>query len=601
MVSPKANILFEVSWEVCNKVGGIYTVVKSKAELINNAYEEYYLIGPYIDKEARESFNEKAPPEMFAKIFNELSVQGIKCRYGEWLIKGKPKAILIDVSNFVKVKNDYKKIYWDYFKIDSLNSGWTFEEPMLWSTAAGMIIEKTAEYRKDKKIVGHFHEWMSGFGLLHLKIKKSPAGTVFTTHATMLGRTLCAVGRKLYEELETINPMEESYKYQIQDKYLTEKACAQNADIFTTVSEITSMEAEKILGRKADVLLLNGLDIEKFPSFEELSVKHRIYREKIREFIAYYFFPYYHFDLSQTLLFFIVGRYEFKNKGIDIFIKSLGKLNQEMKENKSEKTIVVFFWIPKEVHGAKLELSENKINYHRLKEFIDDSQKDIQEKILTHMVESKAEEFEEAQHFTSQQLFSEDFLLEARKLKLSFSKIGKPPVVTHNIPNEYDDEIIKALIAEGLDNREDSKVKVIFYPVYLTGVDGLIDLPYYDALVGCHFGIFPSYYEPWGYTPLETSALGVTSLTTDLGGFGRFLLSKNKGNNGVIVLRRYGMNDPAVIQQFSKVLYDYTLYHEKERVEQKIIAKEISGLADWSEFVNLYFEAHNKAVEKIRR
>ncbi|MFH1439139.1 MAG: glycogen/starch synthase [Candidatus Woesearchaeota archaeon] len=597
MISPKADVLFEVSWEVCNKVGGIYTVVKSKADLINKAYKEYYLIGPYIKKKAKETFNEKKPPEIFSKIFGELSEIGIKCYFGEWLIKGKPKAILIDVAAYTHTINDYKKMYWDHYKIDSMNAGWTFEEPMLWSTVAGMIVARFSD--NNKKSVIHCHEWMAGFALLYLKIKKCEnVGTVFTTHATMLGRTICAVGRSLYEELDQLDPAKEAYHYNIQDKYLTELACTQNADVFTTVSEITSMEAEKILGRKADVLLLNGLDMEKFPSFEELSVKHRIYREKIREFISYYFFPYYHFDITQTLLFFIVGRYEFKNKGLDVFIKALGNLNRMMKKNNSNKTVIAFFWIPREVHGAKIELSENKINYYHIKDFVNDNQDNVQNKIISHMMESPDEEAESAEHFKPRDMFSEDFLMEARKLKLGFSKQGKPMICTHNLTNEQDDEIIRNLIAEGLDNKEDDKVKAIFYPVYLTGVDGLIDLPYYDALLGCHFGVFPSYYEPWGYTPLESAALGVTSLTTDLGGYGRFLASKKKGDEGVFVLRRFGMNPDSVIKEFSRLLYDYTLLHEKERVTQKILAKNIANLADWNEFVKFYFEAHNKAIEK---
>jgi|SaaInlV_120m_DNA_4_1040238.scaffolds.fasta_scaffold00492_16 glycogen synthase len=597
MGSPKANVLFEVSWEVCNKVGGIYTVVKSKADLINSAYEDYYLIGPYVENKAKETFNEETPSKELAKIFSELAGQGITCYFGEWLIKGKPKVILMDVSKATDQINSLKKRYWDNYQIDSLNAEWTFEEPMLWSTAAGMLIEKFAQQNENKNIVTHCHEWMAGFAALHLKSVNANVGTVFTTHATMLGRTLCGSGRQLYEELEHLDPKKEAYNYNIQDKYLTELACAQNADVFTTVSEITSMEAEKILGRKADVLLLNGLDIEKFPSFEELSIKHRIYREKIREFVAYHFFPYYSFDLSQTLLFFIVGRYEFKNKGIDIFIKALGKLNQMMRENNSKKTIIVFFWIPHEVHGAKLELSENKMNYLHLKDFVVDNQKHVQQQILNHIIGSE-KHVESSEHLSTQAMFSDEFLLGARKLNLKFKKQGNPLLVTHNLSDEKNDEIIKALLAEGLDNKEDDKVKAIFYPVYLTGVDGLIDLPYYDCLQGCHFGLFPSYYEPWGYTPLESAALGVPSLTTDLGGYGRFLLSKKEGNDGVYVLNRFGVNENKVINDFSKSLFDYTLLREKERVEQKMLAKKVAGLADWSQFVKFYFEAHNKALEK---
>lgn len=599
MVSPKADILFELSWEVCNKVGGIYTVIKSKADLVKKAYKEYYLIGPYVEKKALESMIEKKAPNYILDIFNELEQEGIICHFGEWQIKGKPSVILIDVSKYTYKINDFKKRYWELFGIDSLHSSWTFEEPMLWSTAAGILIHKLACSIKNKRIVAHFHEWMAGFALLHLKLVNCDVGTVFTTHATMLGRTICEAGRMLYEEMGHLEPVKEAYNYGIQDKFLTEFACAKNADVFTTVSEITSIETEKLLGRKADVLLLNGLDMEKFPSFEELSVKHRIFRERIREFISYYFFPYYYFDIEQTILFFIVGRYEYKNKGIDLFVEALARLNEIMRKENSKKTVIAFFWIPREVHGAKMDLSQNKLNYDQLKHFVEENEENFKSKLIRHIMKCNVDDLSDPKRFAVQEgIFTEEFMSDARVLKLNFRRLGNPLITTHNMPDEQNDMIIKNLLARGLDNKPDDKVKVIFYPVYLSGIDGLIDLPYYDSVSGCHLGLFPSYYEPWGYTPLESAALGVPSLTTDIGGYGRFILSKGKGDEGVFVLKRVGRSEEEIISDFTQIMHRYTTFDEKKRVQQKIIAKNISNLADWNVFVNHYFEAHNLALER---
>ena len=602
MVDTKADVLFEASWEVCNKVGGIYTVVKSKAALINDAYSTYILIGPYMEQQARDVFVKEQPPAELQQPINDLAQEGIICHYGTWQIKGDPKVILLEFSGFASQKNDIKKRLWDTFKVDSLNSSWEFEEPMLWATAAGKFIEKYVQHcnaEGKKKIVAHFHEWLAGFGLLYLKQQKLKVGTIFTTHATMLGRSIAGAGEPLYDILESIDPQKKAYDYGIQDKHLTEKACAQHTDVFTTVSEITAIEAEKIVGRKADVLVLNGLDIEKFPTFEETSIKHRENRDIIREFVSYFFFPHYYFNLDETLFFFIVGRYEFKNKGIDIFIKALGKLNDKLKAENSEKTIVTFFWIPRDVHGAKEELPVNKSNYYQIKDYVRRNSHFIQSKIINTVMKCELESFNREEAFGKHELFDKDFLLDAKKLRMNFQKKGNPLLVTHNLPFEDQDVIVNELLRVGLDNREDDRVKMVFYPIYLTGIDGLIDLPYYDAIVGCHLGVFPSYYEPWGYTPLEGAALGVPSLTTDLGGFGRFLMQKGVPNEGVFILNRFHKSEEETVEHFTEILYNYCKLTAKGRVRQKIIAKELANLADWKELINNYFEAHNLALQKI--
>lgn len=608
MAQVKGDVLFESSWEVCNKVGGIYTVVLSKAALINQEYANYYLVGPYFEEKARQDFVKEKLPEELKQVFLDLEKEGIKCHFGTWIIKGDPKAILIDFKDFVQNKNQIKTDLWNNYKIDSLKSGWDFDEPVIWSVAVGKLIEKYVQYNNTDnklKIIGQFHEWMAGVSLLYLQQKKVKIATVFTTHATMLGRSICGSGGNLYEGLDSIKPTEAAYNLGVQDKYLTEKACALNCDIFTTVSQITSIEAEKILGRKADVLVLNGLDLEKFPTFEETSIKHRENREVAREFAAYYFFPYYNFDLEETIFFYIVGRYEFKNKGIDVMVKALARLNDRLKAENHKKTVVVFLWIPREVHGAKAELSSNKVNYLIIEDFIRKNAKNIQIRLINTALTCGADCFnintcsiESPKGEPSAKLFERDFLLELKRLRINFGKVGNPLIITHNIPYEDKDIIFRTCIDTGLDNKPDDKVKIVYYPVYLTGVDGLLDLPYYEALMACHLGIFPSYYEPWGYTPLESAALGVPAITTDLSGFGMFLKDKGAANNGIWVLERYKKSEDDVIDQLTGRMHEFCELNEKGRVRLKIRAKETAGLADWKELVVNYYEAHNRAVEK---
>jgi glycogen(starch) synthase len=588
-----ADYLFEVSFEVCNKVGGIYTVVKSKAAEMSKQYKNYFLMGPYYKDKLDVEFEEKKVPQNLESIFNELKKEGIICHYGKWQIKGEPDVILIDFIGFAEKQDYLKSKYWEQYQIDSLGSGWDFIEPLVWSTACGKLIEKFSNLNKDKKIVGHFHEWLSGFGLLHLKSVKSNAKTVFTTHATMLGRTIAGSGENLYDMLDNINPEYEAKKRGVNDKFSTEKACALNTDIFTTVSEITQIEAEKLLGRKAEVLVLNGLDINKFPSFEETSNLHVTSRDKIREFLTYYFYPHYTFDMNHTLTFFIVGRYEFRNKGIDVFIKALGNLNEHLKKKNKKRTVAVLFWIPGDAKNIKSELLENKIFYRHIKNYVESHSREIEKKIVNDIVSNK--------DLTKRSIFSKDFLINNQRYVKQFKrKNGNPSLTTHNLGNENQDAILNAFKQSGLNNAQEDRVKVILYPVYLTGVDGLIDLPYYEAMCGCHLGVFPSYYEPWGYTPVESAAMGTPAITSDLSGFGMFIKPhlKNKEDDGIFVLERYKKTDDETIKQFTEFLCNFADKDHHERVDSKIDAKELTELTDWKDFVNNYIEAHNKALEK---
>ena len=592
----KADFLFEVSWEACNKVGGIYTVISSKAKYMVKNYENYFLIGPYFEKNAKESFLEEDPPADIKKCFDELENDGIKAYYGKWQIAGEPRLILFDFSSIVSRKNEFKTWMWENYKIDSIYSDWGFEEPLIWSYAVSKFLHLFSEGKK-RKTVGHFHEWLAGFCILFLKKMESNVATVFTTHATMLGRSIAGSGEDLYGMLDSINPDEQASQRKVQDKYLTEKACAANADIFTTVSEITQMEAEKILGRKAEVLLLNGFDIDKFPTFEETSKMHQESKDVIREFVSYYFFPYYSFELEKTFYFFIVGRNEYKNKGLDIFTKALARLNARLKKEGSDQTIVVFFWIPRDVNGTKLSVSQSRVTFNQLDEFAEEYLHDIKSSAVNTILKFDVASIEDPNKWAGS-IFSKSFMQTAKKLKLNFQKEGNPPLVTHNLPYESDDTLIKGFLENGLDNNEDDRVKIVYYPVYLNGVDGLLNLAYYDAMAGCHFGVFPSYYEPWGYTPLESAAIGVPSLTTDFGGFGRFILSKSGGNSGTYVLKRFNRREDHVIKDFAEILYRFIKMPKEKRVKQKMIAKEQAHLADWKGFIDYYIKAHNLAVDK---
>ena len=590
-----ADIFVEVSWEICNKVGGIYTVVSSKAAQMLSYYKQdsFFMVGPYFPKKAYGIFEEKLPPPEIKKVFEKLREMGIDCHYGVWNIQGEPIAILVDTANYQSQTNQIKKELWDQYQVDSLTTSFNdFGEPVLWGRAVGILLHELSKAYPRKKMVAQFHEWLAGSALLHLNNIKSRIGTVFTTHATMLGRTLATAGVNLYAELKNIDPQKEAFERGIQAKWLMEKECATNANVFTTVSEITGIEAEHLLGRKPDVLLFNGLDMAKFPSFEEVSIKHKLFKNKMKEFLLYYFFPYYSFDLANALLYFIAGRYEFHDKGIDIFISSLARLNNILKEEKSDQTIIAFFFVPGNIKGIRPELLQAKTQFQDVKDELEVDLPEIKNKILHALLSKKK--------LSQSTLFDKDIWKDL-KTKIAKTKAkGNPPLSTHDLYNEETDEIISACKAQGLLNRKEDNVKIVYYPIYLTGADGLLNTSYYESMVGSHLGVFPSFYEPWGYTPLEAAALGVGSVTTDLAGFGRYISkepSKSK-QPGVWVLKRFNIPDNKVTDELTNTLHNFTHLTKQQRVENKIVARSLAQKADWKVFAKRYIEAHNLSIKK---
>ncbi|MBW2995616.1 glycogen/starch synthase [Candidatus Woesearchaeota archaeon] len=590
----KAEAVFELSWEVCNKVGGIYTVIMSKAAKMLENYQHYFLIGPYFPNKKVPEFVEEEAPDDLKDVFNKLLEQGIGCHYGKWLVKGSPKVILIDYAFLSSSQDKILTDLWQNFQVDSFGVDSEYVNPVIWSTAAGKFIELYSQKFPDKKIAAHFHEWLAGAGLLYLKQKNVKVGTVFTTHATMLGRSIAGSGKDLYSMLGNFDPDTEAKNHGVHSKYSMERASAQNCDCFTTVSEITGIEAEHILGRKPDVLVPNGLDSEKFPSYEEIAIAHRQSRAKIKEMVATYFLPYQNFDLDNTYFYYIFGRYEFRNKGIDIFIRALGQLNNKLKQDKSEKTIVAYFWIPTWTHGLKKVMLENKAYFNEINNSVFNHIDSIKHKLIGSIITG--------QDMTKINLFDEDFILESRKLASNFKKEGHPGFVTHSLDNEENDLIIKACREAGLNNVQEDKVKVIFHPAYLTGTDGLLDLSYYEAMVGGHLGVYPSYYEPWGYTPLESASWGVPAITTDLAGFGMWInKNKKQDDKGIVVLSYFNKSQEEVTNVLAEQMYEYSKLDRKGRVERKINAKKLSKLADWGQLISHYVEAHNFAVDKITK
>ena len=618
--SLKPDYLFEASFEVCNKVGGIYTVVSTKAKYMKELYgENYYAIGPYFKDKARIEFEkiniEDLNDSVIKNALMVLSKKGIKCYCGKWNVPGNVNAILIDYSSLIDAKNEIKRKLWESFKIDSLRAGWDFEEPMLWSYAVGMLIEEISKNLRaeNKTCVLHMHEWLSAFALLYLKMKKvdmQNIGSVFTTHATMLGRAYAHSNPNFHEEIENGlkkgTHVDESlaYKFCIEAKHQTEKTAAYLVDVFTTVSEVTADECEYILGKRPDIILPNGIDADELHYPELLSHMHILLKRKVMNFLRGYFGPYYQINTENSRIIFISGRYEFKNKGIDIFIKALGRVNEKLKAEGETTDYFAFLLIPSATFGEREDVLENISLFRGMQNYIDELLKEMKVEILDRIATKRIVSWNSFLN----EIMPEEKVSQLRKLSLSFqSREGNAPLCPFNLAyDESKDVIMNALKENNLLNRREDKIKVVFYPAYLSLSDRLLCMDYRSFLLASSAGIFPSYYEPWGYTPLEAALLGVLAVTTDLTGYGQFLINKGKVKieddlNGIFVLRRKGKKEEEIVESLAREIYNILKYSKEEIGIRKQRAYMIAKLSDWRKMVKYYLEAHKKALENAMK
>ncbi|MFZ8806285.1 MAG: glycosyltransferase [Minisyncoccia bacterium] len=589
-----SRYIFEVSWEAANKVGGIYTVLSSKAKYMKKRYGDFYfLIGPYLGAKNEAEFHFLNPPENFEPIINDLYAKGVMVYYGEWLIEGRPKVFLIDFSKYLSQVNYLKYELWVKFQIDSLRTGDDYNYPLAWSRAVSDFIEEVSKREEFKYSIFHFHEWLSGFALLFSL--DLPIIKIFMTHATVVGRTLSSLNFDIWGKLKEIDPLAKAYEYGIEAKHMVEKRSAEKADYFVTISQVVKEEAEIVLGRKVDFILPNGFDLSRFPTFEEISSEHRKNKNIILEFLLYLFTPYFkkHCPVENSLIFFTSGRKEIVNKGFDIIIKALRILNEKMKEENINKNIFFLFFVPDEIKDVNHEILNNLIVYKSLEEYFESIKNEINSKILHSLLHKDY-------NLTLEHIFSSEELLEIQRILNQIKASGNAPLSTHILSEN--NEFIRLFKEEGLLNKEEDKVKVLLYPIYLSPADGFLNLNYYEAINGCHLGVFPSYYEPWGYTPLESLAAGVMTITSDLTGFANYLEEKRlikRDFPGIWILRRRGRKNEEAAKDLAQMMMEIVKMKRIERIQNKYEARVLASHFDWEEMVKNYFEMYEKIIKKL--
>ncbi len=531
------DFLFEVSWEVCNKVGGIHTVIATKALTVTRKFNDrYILIGPDLSHEgSNPEFEEDLT--LLRAWRQTVYSEGIRIRVGRWKVEGNPLVVLVDFSSLIPRKDEILKSLWENYHVDSLSGQWDYVEPVLFGWAAGKVIASYVENfcASTEKVAAHFHEWMTAAGGLYLRSNSPYVATVFSTHATVMGRCIAGNRLPLYNDLARFNADELARQFNVTAKHSIEKMAATYHDEFLTVSDITAAECKYLLGREVDGITPNGFADDFVWSGEEFKSKRAEARKSMIEVAEAMLGRKFE---TEPIIVGTSGRYEFRNKGLDVFIEALKKLAST---DKLQREVLAYITVPAGNRGPRVDLQAHLADATKP---IDDSQYKF---------------------------------------------------ATHYLENQAGDAVVNALGGSVL-TTADSKVKVIFVPTYLNKADGIFDKDYYELLVGMDITVFPSYYEPWGYTPLESVAFSVPTITTSLAGFGLWV-EKRRSHAGVEVIRRDDYNDREVEQQIADALLRFSQMSAVEIDEIRRSAREIAQTALWERLFSFYEDAYAEAID----
>jgi len=586
--------LFEIAWEVCNQIGGIYQVLRSKAgAMVARWGDRYVVVGPYLPATAHVDFEPDRPQDWLAAVLGEVAQAGLAVHHGRWLVDGRPRALLLEHRLDAGALAAERQRMNAELGIDASSTDPLVDDVLGFGRAVERLLLAVAARRggaAPTRILAHFHEWLGGLALLHLRRQGCPVISVFTTHATSVGRYIASSQADLYERLPTMDADAEAARFGISTQHQIERACAREARVFTTVSPITGEECELLLSRRPDLVTPNGLNVDRFDVGHDFQTHHAQYKEQIHRMVMGHFFPTYPIDLDRTLYFFNAGRFEPRNKGFDLCLEAMAQLNTELQASGSDVTVVFF------VVTAR---SARSLDPHVLRaRGILDELRDVSLRIGTEVAERLFRRSAAGETVSLDALVDEYWRLRHRRIIHAFRSERPPPLCTHVLDDPDRDPILAQLRVLGLRNAREDRVKIVYHPEFISPVNPLWAMDYEHFVRGCHLGIFPSSYEPWGYTPLECVAMGVPAITSDLAGFGRYVAEVFPDHDdwGLVVLGRRGRSFEDCAADLTARLLRFCRLDRRARIALRNEVEAHSRAFDWSRLASAYHEAHDLAL-----
>jgi glycogen(starch) synthase len=597
---PSNSMLFEIAWEVCNQVGGIYTVIRSKVPSVIEKWgaENYFLIGPYFADQAAAHFDPATDYSTpVGKAVLKMQERGFDVHYGQWIVSGRPNVVLFNPFSVYDKLGEIKHFVWQDYHIslpgqdDLLDKvaafGFQVKEFLRYLCASGFC---------NGRVIAHFHEWMAGLPIPGIRKENLNIKIVFTTHATLLGRYLAMNDNQFYDHLPFYNWEQEAVNFNVKPIVEIERASAHGAHVFTTVSELTGRECTHLLGRTPDLILPNGLNIQRFEALHQVQNQHLEYKNEIHDFVMGHFFQSYSFDLDNTLYFFTSGRYEYQNKGYDLTLEALARLNYRMQQQNSKMTVVAFFITKRPYYTFNPDVLHSKALIEDIHRVCEEIKEQVGRRLYTRITSENGQYI-----FPSLSEMVDDYLrLKLRRNVQSWKTNKLPKIVTHTLIDDAKDEILNFLRTANLVNNRHDKVKVVYHPDFISTSNPLFKMDYNQFVRGCHLGIFPSMYEPWGYTPLECLASGLPSITSNLAGFGDYVFRNIMDNEklGMYIIDRKSRDFNQTADELAEIMFRFVKMNRRERIALRYRSEEASLHFDWSNLGRFYDVAYNMVVER---
>ncbi|MEX2218454.1 MAG: glycosyltransferase [Phycisphaerales bacterium] len=616
--APEGAMLLEFAWEVCNQVGGIYQVLRSKAPaLVERWGDRYCLVGPYVEPRAALEFEPTPATGPLAQVIAELRDEGLTIHHGRWLIPGSPRVLLLEHWSQQHKLGDLKYRLWEKHGVESPADDWLFNDAITFGESIRRLLERLSGHwqtpaaapsnkKSDGKgaggpaappakrsLIAHFHEWLGSLALPMLREQRLPIATLFTTHATLLGRYIASTEERFYDILPWLDGETEAARYNIRAQFRAEKTCAHAAHVFTTVSSVTAEECTQLLARQPDLVTPNGLNIRQYYLTHEMQFRHAEFKDRIHEFSMGHFFPSYSFDLDKTLYFFTSGRFEPRNKGFDLALEAMARLNAELKSANLGITVVFFIISHRPTKTINPLALEKRAVLAELRQVCQRIMDDLSPKLFRKAASG------ERIHLDDQ--VDDYWKLRHKRTQYAFRWAGLPMVVTHLLQDDQTDPVLNYIRQLGLINRAEDPVKVVYHPEFISPVSPLWGMEYEQFVRGCHLGVFPSLYEPWGYTPLECMALGVPAVTSDLAGFGRWATEHIMGHEelGLLLLRRRGRTYHDAAADLTQKLLDFCKLRRRDRVALRNTVERTAWEFDWGRLAIEYHRAHDLALQRM--
>jgi glycogen(starch) synthase len=563
--------------------------------------DRYCLLGPYFANQAQAEFEPLSETQLaaardpFARAVRRMRAAGYDVQYGVWLITGRPRAVLLNPFQAYPRLGDIKRDLWEHHGIPTPDNDDLLHQVEAFGLLAKEYIQALTAEVEEQKVVVHFHEWMTGVAIPDLRREQTPAHLLFTTHATLLGRYLAMNDPNFYDHLMQVNWEAEARNFNIETAVRIERAAAHGAHVFTTVSELTVRECIYLLDRIPDAVLPNGLNIERFVALHEFQNLHQQYKAKIHEFVMAHFFQSYSFDLDNTLYLFTSGRYEYHNKGFDLTLEALARLNHRIQESGIDGQVVMFFITKRPFHSINPQVLQSRAILNEVRETCQAIEQQVGERMFYAAAASTDHRLPD---LTA--MVDDYWKLRYRRTLQSWKTTSLPPVITHNLIDDHNDDILDFVRRANLVNNRHDRVKIVYHPDFVSPISPLFGMEYGQFVRGCHLGIFPSYYEPWGYTPLECVARGVPAITSDLSGFGDYVMQNVPDNEdkGIYVIERKERSFDEAAEQLTSVLWDFVLQSRRERIMQRNKVESSSEMFDWKYLRVYYDRAYELALER---